>query len=60
MIGVLEDPSKRGQVLKMSKEEARIAYSGLFVASQGALSKDTPDGTTTARQPFDGTNGIVN
>ena len=51
---VLEDHANRGQVLKLSEDEARKRYPNLVVASSGAQSKDKKDGSYTARD----TNGI--
>ena len=47
----------RGQVLKLSENEAKERYPKLVVASLGALRKDKKDGTYTARVLSDGTNG---
>ena len=55
---VLEDHANRGQVLKLSEDEARKRYPNLVVASLGAQRKDKKDGSYTARVLFDGTNGI--
>ena len=52
------DQSKRGQVLKLSEEEARSEYPNLVVASLGANKKEKPRGIITARVLHDGTNGI--
>ena len=45
-------------MLKLREEEARAKFPNLVVASLGALKKDKPDGTVTARVLFDGTHGI--
>ena len=55
---VLEDQDKRGQVLKLSEQEARSQFPNLVVASLGANRKEKPGGTITARVLHDGTNGI--
>ena len=55
---VLEDQAKRGQVLKLSEQEARSQFPNLVVASLGANRKEKPGGIITARVLHDGTNGI--
>ena len=58
VIDVLEDQSKRGQILKLSEAEAKRQYPNLVVASLGANKKDKPSGEVTARVLFDGTHGL--
>ena len=58
VLAVLDDQSTRGQVLKLTEEEARARFPNLVVASQGANRKDKPDGTVSACVLFDGTNGV--
>ena len=55
---VLEDQAKRGQVLKLSEQEARSQFPNLVVASLGANRKEKHGGIITARVLHDGTNGI--
>ena len=55
---IVEDQAERGQVLKMSEEEARRRFPVLTVASQGAQRNEKPGGEVTARILFDGTHGI--
>ena len=56
---VLEDHARRGQVLKLTEEQARAEYPGLTVASLDALKKEKTDCTFTARVLVDGTHGIA-
>ena len=58
VLAVLDDQSTRGQVLKLTEEEARARFPNLVVASMGAIRKDNPDCTVSARVLFDGTNGV--
>ena len=58
VIEVLDDQSKRGQILKLSEAEAKRQYPNLVVASLGANRKDKPSGEVTARVLFDGTHGL--
>ena len=46
---VLEDQVKRGQVVKLSEEDAKRQYPGLVIASLGSNRKEKSDGTITAR-----------
>ena len=55
---VLEDQAERGQVLRLTEEEARKKYPHLVIASLGANRKDKPNGVVSARVLFDGSNGI--
>ena len=55
---VLEDQAERGQMLKLSEQEARKKYPHLVIASLGANRKDLPSGVVSARVLFDGSNGI--
>ena len=59
VLEVMADQSKRGQVLRMSEEEARRRFPNLTVASLGAHRKEKPGGIITARVLFDGTHGIA-
>ena len=54
----MNDQAERGQVLRLSEEEARRRFPGLTVASLGAIKKEKPGGEVTARILFDGTHGI--
>ena len=54
----MEDQAKRGQVLKLSEDEARARFPNLVVASLGAQRKEKPGGVVTARILFNGTHGI--
>ena len=56
---VLDDQSRRGQVLKLSEQEARRQYPDLVVAALGANRKNKPNGVVSARVLFDGSNGIA-
>ena len=55
---VLEDHASRGQVLKLTEQEARSRYPGLVVASLGANKKEKPGGVIIARVLHDGTHGV--
>ena len=57
---VLEDQVARGQVLKLTEEEAVARYGGeLQIAALGAVAKETrPDGSTAIRIVHDGTHGV--
>ena len=59
VVEVLEDQSRRGQVIVLSEQEARRRFPNLTVASLGAQRKDKPGGVVTAPVLFDGTNGIA-
>ena len=59
VVEVLEDQSNRGQVLNMTEASARAACPGSAVASLGASRKDELGRFTTARVPFEGSNGIM-
>ena len=54
---VLEDQTTRGQVIKMTEQEARQRYPDLVVASLGAQRKDKPGRAVSARELFDGITG---
>ena len=56
---VMVDQATRGQVLQLSKEEARKRFPNLTVASLGAQRKEKLGGVITARVLFDGTHGIA-
>ena len=56
---VLDDQSRRGQVLKLPELEARKQFPDLVVAALGANRKDKPNGIVSARVLFDGSNGIA-
>ena len=55
---VLEDQAERGQVLRLSEEEARKKYPHLVIASLGVNRKDKPNGVVSARVLFDGSIGV--
>ena len=55
---VMEDQYARGQVLKLTEDDARTQFPGLVIASLGAQRKEKPGGVITARVLFDGSNGI--
>ena len=55
---IMNDQAERGQVLRLSEEEARQKFPALTVASLGAIKKEKPGGEVTARILFDGTHGI--
>ena len=57
-VKIMNDQAERGQVLRMSEEEARRRFPGLTVASHGAIKKEKPGGEVTTRILFDGTHGI--
>ena len=59
VLEVLEDQTKRGQVIKITEPEARQRYPNLVVASLGAQRKDKPGGAVSACVHFDGTHGIT-
>ena len=50
---------KRGQVVKLSEEDAKRQYAGLVIASLGANRKEKSDGTITVRVLHDGSNGTA-
>ena len=56
---VLEDQSRRGQVLKLPELEARKQFPDLVVAALGANRKDKPNGIVSARVLFDKSNNIA-
>ena len=58
VLEVMEDQAKRGQVLKLSEDEARARFPNLVVASLGAQRKEKPGGVVTSRVLFDFTHGI--
>ena len=53
------DQAKRGQVLRLSEEDARRRFPGLAIASLGAQRKEKPGGVITPRMIVDGTHGIA-
>ena len=55
---VLEDQTSRGQLIKLSEDEAKARYPHLVIASLGANRKDKPNGEISARVLFDGINGL--
>ena len=59
VIEVMEDQASRGQVLKLTTQEARQRFPNVTIASLGANRKDKPGGVVSARVLFDGTNGIA-
>ena len=59
VLEVMVGQANRGQVLRLTKAEARKRFPGLVVASLGAMRKEKPGGVVTARVLFDGTHGIV-
>ena len=59
VLEVLVDQANRGQVLRLSEEEARRRYPNLTVASLGARKKEKPGGVISARVLFDDTHGIA-
>ena len=52
VLGVFDDQSRRGQVLKLTKEQARRQHPDLVVAPNGAIRKDKSGGTFAARVLF--------
>ena len=58
VVEVMEDQARRGQVLKLSEEEALRRFPSLTIASLGAIRKDKPGGIVSARVLFDSTHGI--
>ena len=56
---VLDDQSRRGQVLKLIEHEARRQHPDLVVAALGADRKDKPNRVVSARVLFDGSNGVA-
>ena len=59
VLEVMHDQAKRGQVLRLSEEEAKKMFPNLTVASSGAQRKEKAGGAVTARVLFDGTHGIA-
>ena len=58
VMDVLTDQTRRGQLIPLSEEEAKIKFPRLVIASLGANRKDRPNGEVTARVLHDGTNGL--
>ena len=58
VMDVLTDQTSRGQLIRLSEEEAKIRFTRLVIASLGANRKDRPNGEVTARVLHDGTNGL--
>ena len=58
VVDVLDDQSRKGQLLKLSKTAARARFPKLTVASLGAMRKDKPGSIVTARVLFNGTHGV--
>ena len=58
MVDVLEDQTRRGQIIKLTEADARSRYPNLVIASHGANRKDKPSGEVSARVLFDGTHGL--
>ena len=58
VMDVLVDQTERGQVIRLSEEEAKLGFPRLVVASLGANRKDRPNGEVGARVLHDGTNGL--
>ena len=54
----VEDQTSRGQLIKLSEDEAKARYPNLVIASLGANREDKPNGEISARVFFDGTNGL--
>ena len=52
---VIEDQTRRGQIIKLTEADAKSQYQNLVVASLGANRKDKPSGEVSARVLFDGT-----
>ena len=55
---MLTDETRRGQLIRLGEEEAKIRFPRLVIASLGANRKDRPNGEVTARVLHDGTNGL--
>ena len=55
---VMDDHAERGQILRLTEEQAKARYPNLAVASLGASKKENSTGESTARVLFDGTHGI--
>ena len=55
---VMDDQAERGQILRLTEEQAKARYPNLAVASLGANKKEKSTGESTARVLFDGTHGI--
>ena len=55
VVDVMEDQTRRGQILKLTESEARRRYPDLTVASLGASQKEKATGVVTAKVLFDGT-----
>ena len=55
---VLTDQTRRGQLIRLNEEEAKIRFPRLVIASLGANRKDRPNGEVTAKVLHDGTNGL--
>ena len=47
VMDVLTDQTRRGQLIRLSEEEAKIRFSRLVIASLGANRKDRPNGEVT-------------
>ena len=54
----MDDQAERGQIPRLTEEEARARYPNLTVASLGANKKEKSTGEITSRVLFDGTHGI--
>ena len=52
------DQTRRGQLIRLSEEEAKIRFPRLVIASLGANRKDRPNGEVAARVLHDGTDGL--
>ena len=59
VLAVLKDQTTRGQVMKMTEQEARQRFPDLVVASLGAQRENKFGGAVSARVLFDGTHGIT-
>ena len=59
VIDVLEDQTRRDQIIKLTETDAKSQYPNLVVASLGANRKDKPSGEVSARVLFDGTHRLL-
>ena len=56
---VMENQTRRGQIIKLTEADAKSQYLNLVVASLGANRKDKPSGEVFSKRPFfDGTHGL--
>ena len=54
----MDDQAERGQILRLTEEQAKARCPNLTVASLGVKEKEKSTGDSTARVFFDGTHGI--